>query len=86
MSALLQFYACISFVIALLLHLRSNKAFLCINYVIDLSSFSVFARRCGQKIVCIVFMGPLQACVENGVSGSYMDCVFKLVAHKESEI
>ena len=71
MSALLQFYACISFMIALLLHLHSYKAFL---------------QRCGQKIVCIVFMGPLQACVENGVSGSYMDCVFKLVAHKESEI
>ena len=29
-------------------------------------------------------MGPLLACVQNGVSGSYMDYVFKLVAHKES--
>ena len=30
--------------------------------------------------------GPYKARVQNGVSGSYMDAVFELVAHEESEI
>ena len=30
------------------------------------------------------YMGPYKACVQNGVSGSYMDVVFELVAHEES--
>ena len=30
--------------------------------------------------------GPLKAHAQNGVSGSYMSAIFKLVVHKESEI
>ena len=29
---------------------------------------------------------PIKARVQNGISGSYMDVVFELVVHKESEI
>ena len=30
--------------------------------------------------------GPYKARVQNGVPGSYMDAIFKLVVHEESEI
>ena len=30
--------------------------------------------------------GPYKARVQNGVSGSYMDAIFELAAHEESEI
>ena len=30
--------------------------------------------------------GPYKARVQNGVSGNYMDAVFELVVHEESEI
>ena len=29
--------------------------------------------------------GPYKACAQNGIPGSYMEAVFKLVAHEESE-
>ena len=32
------------------------------------------------------FMGPYKAHIQNGISDSYMDAVFELVAHEESEI
>ena len=48
-------------------------------------------RGYGQnKIIYILFVSLwdiIKACVQNGISGSYMDAVFdKLVVHEESEI
>ena len=37
-------------------------------------------------ILYVSLWGPYKAHVQNGVSGSYMDAVFELVAHEESEI
>ena len=39
-----------------------------------------------QTIHILYVSGPYRAHVQNSVSGIYMDAVFKLVAHEESEI
>ena len=49
-------------------------------------------RKSGQRgsksIPCDILDGvPIYtACIQNSISGSYMDAVFKLVVHEESEI
>ena len=54
---------------------------------------SVFMKELGpkQNYMCIhnlygSYMGPVQSTRSNGVSDSYIDAVFKLVIHDESEL
>ena len=54
------------------------------------SLLSVSMRSYGQnKTIHILYVSlwdPIKACVQNGISGSYIDAVFELVVHEQSEI
>ena len=60
------------------------------NNICRASLLSVFVERYDQnKSIQNLYgslFGPYKACVQNGLTGSYMDAIFEFVAHEESEI